>query len=199
MKPRDFGYLVRPAAQLVGAYQLDAHTLEGGNHAREAVARLLTELGYDPEDPVLTDLLLANAHISSKLLDQAVAGQEPSATEPGVDSTDPPRSNKELLLDIVSTFNEALPEAESADGDPLLIVAEYTPTRNGWRVDVSTINKGNTIVRASECDGPPQAYQKAQLYIDQIRALLPESQVQIRHQVEGQEAGFRRWASAYGW
>ena len=192
MKPRDFGYLVRPAAQLVGAYQLDAHTLEGGSHAREAVARLLTELGYDPEDPVLTDLLLASTHISSKLLDQAVDAEIH-------DDEALARTNKEILRDIIATFNEAAPEAPSATGDPLVIVAEYTPTRNGWRVDVSTINKGNTIVRASECAGPPQAYQKAQVFIDQIRALLPDETLHVRHQVEGQEAGFRRWAAAYGW
>lgn len=186
MKPRDFGYQIRPAAQLVGAYQLDAHTLEGGNHAREAVARLLAELGYDPEDPVLTDLLLASTHISSKLLDGVVAAEGEE------------RSNKEILRDIVATFNEAKPDQE-ATGEALLIVAEYTPTRNGWRVDVSTVHNGNTIVRASECAGPPQAYQKAQSLIDQIQSRLPDEQVQVRHQVEGQEAGFRRWAAAYGW
>lgn len=188
---RDFGYMVRPAAQLVGAYQLDAHTLEGGDHAHEAISRLLDELGYDPKDPVLTDLLLAATHISSKLLDGVVAseihGDQVLA-----------RSNKQILREIIATFNETEPE-RSQPGDPLVIVAEYTPSRHGWRVDVSTINKGNTIVRASEGAGPPQAYQKAQVLIDQIRALLPDEQIQIRHQVEGQEAGFRRWAAAYGW
>lgn len=190
MKPRDFGYQVRPAAQLVGAYQLDTHTLEGGSHAREAVARLLGELGYDPDDPVLTDLLLASTHISSKLLDQVVTAES--------NETGDGRSNKEILREIVATFNEARPMPEAAV-DALLIVAEYTPTRNGWRVDVSTVHNGHTIVRASECAGPPQAYQKAQSLIDQIQSRLPGEQVQVRHQVEGQEAGFRRWAAAYGW
>lgn len=190
MNPRDFGYQVRPAAQLVGAYQLDAHTLEGGSHAREAIARLLEELGYNADDPVLTDLLLAATHISSNLLDATVAAESQAEAAS--------RTNKEILRDIIATFNEATPDPQQP-GDPLLIVAEYTPSRHGWRVDVSTINKGNTIVRASECSGPPQAYRKAQVLIEQIRAQLPGEQVQVRHQVEGQEAGFRRWAAAYGW